>query len=117
MEVRQKPRVPVILDGFNVHLKVHGLLSQVVSSSICCSTATSHSGWLASFESHVAGVTVELFVSYSDFSPGFRSSEVGLAVDTLKTAQMITEPKGLDDHGGSLSQRGVTERTDFLATH
>lgn len=35
----------------------------------------------------------------------------------LKTAQMITEPKGLDDHGRSLSQRGVTERTDFLATH
>lgn len=30
---------------------------------------------------------------------------------------MITEPKGLDDHGRSLSQRGVTERTDFLATH
>lgn len=26
---------------------VHGLLSQVVSSSICCSMVTSHSGWLA----------------------------------------------------------------------
>lgn len=35
----------------------------------------------------------------------------------LKTAQMITEPKGLDDHGCSLSQRVLTERTDFLATH
>lgn len=35
----------------------------------------------------------------------------------LKAAQMITEPEGLDDHGGSLSQRAVTERTDFLATH
>lgn len=35
----------------------------------------------------------------------------------LKTAQMITEPEGLDDHGCSFSQRGVTERTDFLATH
>lgn len=78
---------------------------------------TSHGGWLANFESHVAGVTVELFVSYSDFGADFRSSEVRLAVDALKTAQMITEPKGLDDHGRSLSQRGVTERTDFLATH
>lgn len=35
----------------------------------------------------------------------------------LKTAQMITEPEGLDDHGCAFSQRGVTERTDFLATH
>lgn len=35
----------------------------------------------------------------------------------LKAAQMITEPEGLDDHGRSFSQRGVTERTDFLATH
>lgn len=35
----------------------------------------------------------------------------------LKTAQMITEPEGLDDHGCSFSQRGVTECTDFLATH
>lgn len=112
-----KPSVPAICNGFNVHGNVHGLLSQVVSSSICWSTVTSHRGWLASFKSHVAGVTVELFVSYSDFSPGFRSSQVGFAVDTLKTAQMITEPEGLDDHGRSLSQRGVTERTDFLATH
>lgn len=35
----------------------------------------------------------------------------------LKTAQMITEPEGLDDHGGSFPQRVVTERTDFLATY
>lgn len=35
----------------------------------------------------------------------------------LKTAQMITEPEGLDDHGCSFSQRGATVRTDFLATH
>lgn len=35
----------------------------------------------------------------------------------LKTGQMITEPKGLDDHGGSFPQRVVTERTDFLATY
>lgn len=35
----------------------------------------------------------------------------------LKTAQMITEPEGLDDHGCSFSQRSATVRTDFLATH
>lgn len=35
----------------------------------------------------------------------------------LKTAQMITEPEGLDDHGSSFPQWVVTERTDFLATH
>lgn len=35
----------------------------------------------------------------------------------LKAAQMITEPQGLDDHGRSLSQRGVTERTGFFTTH
>lgn len=35
----------------------------------------------------------------------------------LKTAQMITEPEGLDDHGGSFPQWLVTERTGFLATY
>lgn len=35
----------------------------------------------------------------------------------LKTAQMITEPQGLDDHGRSLSQWSVTECTHFLSTH
>lgn len=105
--------VPAVRNDF----AVHGLLSHVVSSSICWSTVTSHSCWLTSFESYVAGVTEELFVSYSDFGPGFRSSKVRLAVDALEAAQMITEPEGLDDHGRSLSQWGVTERTDFLATH
>lgn len=37
------------------------------------------------FESHVAGVTVQLSVSYSDFCPGFRSSQVGLTVDALRS--------------------------------
>lgn len=36
------------------------------------------------FDSHVTGVTVELFVSYSDFSPGLRSSEVRLTFDALR---------------------------------
>lgn len=112
-----KPSVPAVCNGFNVHFNVHGLLSQVVSSSISWSTRASHGCWMASFESHIAGVTVEHFVSYSDFSPGFRSSQISLTVCTLKTAQMITELEGLDDHGRSLSQRGVTERTVFLATH
>lgn len=49
----------------------HGLLSQVVSSSICWSTVTSHGGGLSSFESNIAGVAVQVLVSYSDFSPGF----------------------------------------------
>lgn len=35
------------------------------------------------FKSHVADVTVELFVSYSDLCPGLRASEVGPAVETL----------------------------------
>lgn len=38
------------------------------------------------FESHIAGVTVELFVSYSDFSSGLRSTEVSLAVNTLRSS-------------------------------
>lgn len=94
-----------------------GMPSPGVSSSICCSAAASHGCWLADLELHVADVTVELSVSYSDFGASLRSAEVGLAVETLKTAQMITEPEGLDDHGCSFSQRGVTECTDFLATH
>lgn len=93
------------------------MLSPEVSSSICCSAAASHGCWLAGLELHVADVTEELSVSYSDFGAGFRAAEVGLAVETLKTAQMITEPEGLDDHGCSFSQRGATVRTDFLATH
>lgn len=36
------------------------------------------------FKSHVADVTVELFISYSDFGASFWSSEVRLAVDTLR---------------------------------
>lgn len=35
------------------------------------------------FESHVAEVTVEPFVSYSDLCPGLRASEVSLTVETL----------------------------------
>lgn len=77
----------------------------------------SHGGWLSSFESRVAGVTVELSAPYSDLSSGLRSSQVGLAINALETGQMITESQGLDDHGGSLAQDRVTERTDFLATH
>lgn len=34
----------------------------------------------------------------------------------LETTQMITEPKGLDDHGGSFAQREVTLRTHFPPT-
>lgn len=37
------------------------------------------------FEAHVAGVTVELLVSYSDFSACFRSSKVRLTVNTLRS--------------------------------
>lgn len=32
----------------------------------------------------VADVAVELSVSYSDFGAGFRSAQVGLAVETLR---------------------------------
>lgn len=35
-------------------------------------------------ELHVADVTVQLSVSYSDFGAGFRAAEVGLAVETLR---------------------------------
>lgn len=37
------------------------------------------------FKSHVAGVTVELFVPYPDFSSSFWSSEVRFTVNTLRT--------------------------------
>lgn len=48
---------------------------------------------------------------------GVRGGGLGEPRSHLKTAQMITEPEGLDDHGCSFSQRSATVRTDFLATH
>lgn len=42
-----------------------------------------HAGRSLTFELHVAGVTVELLVSYSDLGAGCRPSEVTLAVDAL----------------------------------
>lgn len=39
---------------------------------------------ILTFESHVAGVTVELSVTYSDLSSGLRSSQVGLTINALE---------------------------------
>lgn len=67
---------------------------------------------------HVAGVTEEPSVPYSDLCSDLRcAQQLRLTVDALETGQMINEPQGLDDHGGSLDQCRVTESTDSLAIH
>lgn len=96
---------------------VYSSLSVIGSSSICCNTVRSHGGGLPSFESHIAGVTVKLLVSYSDFCSSFRPPQFRPAVNALETSQMITEPQRLDDHGCSFAQWLITIRTDFPATH
>lgn len=42
------------------------------------------SAWWLTFESHIAGVTVELFVSYPDFSSTFWAAKVSFTLNALK---------------------------------
>lgn len=77
---------------------------------------TSYDGGMPSFKLHVAWVTVELTILYSDLSPSIWSTKFRLAVGTLETSQMITQPQWLYDHCCSFAKGDVTECADFLST-